>query len=79
MERIVTVRGKIVDSRRIELDEPLTDLRGDVEVVVKSAEASSDASSIDVFDLISRLLPGKRSKSDIDRQIGEEREAWGER
>jgi hypothetical protein len=79
MERIVTVRGKILDPRRIELDEPLADLRGDVEVVVKPAEVSSDVSSVDVFELISRLPPGRRSKSDIDRQMGEEREAWGER
>jgi hypothetical protein len=79
MERIVTVRGKILDPRRIELDEPLAGLRGDVEVVVRPAEASSDECSEYIFDLISRLSPGRRSKSDIDRQIGEEREAWGER
>ena len=79
MERIITVRGKILDPRRIELDEPLADMHGDVEVVVKPAEAPSDTSSIDVFDFISGLPPGKRSKSDIDGQMEEEREAWGER
>ncbi len=30
----------------------------------------------DVFDVISRLRPGARSKDDIDRQVREERASW---
>jgi hypothetical protein len=33
----------------------------------------------DVFELITRLEPGTRSKDDIDKEVREERESWGGR
>jgi hypothetical protein len=35
VERAIVVRGKLSDPRHIELDEPVTELRGSVEVVVR--------------------------------------------
>ncbi|MDI7267225.1 MAG: DUF2281 domain-containing protein [Myxococcota bacterium] len=32
-----------------------------------------------VFELVARLPPGTRTKEDVDRQLEEERAAWGDR
>jgi hypothetical protein len=76
MERAIVVRGKLSDPRHIELDEPVMDLRGPVEVVVRPLPAAQGPAGLDVFELIAAQPPGTRSKSDIDRQIREERDAW---
>ncbi|MGH2359934.1 MAG: hypothetical protein ACRDGM_05260 [bacterium] len=77
MEKAIVVRGKLSDPRHIELDEPVTDLRGPVEVVVRPAPPGQGPVGQDIFDLMGTQSPGTRSKSDIDRQIREERDAWG--
>jgi hypothetical protein len=35
MERAIAVRGKLTDAKHIELDEPVTDIEGPVEVVLR--------------------------------------------
>jgi hypothetical protein len=40
MGETVTVRGKLADSRHVELDEPVTELSGSVEVVLRAAPAN---------------------------------------
>jgi hypothetical protein len=65
-------------SRRIELDEPLDQETGAVEVVVRFQEPVT-SSQESVFDLIARLNGGGRSKEDIDAQLQAERAAWGDR
>lgn len=35
MERAVVVRGKLIDAQHIELDEPVSDIHGPVEVTVR--------------------------------------------
>jgi len=77
MERAIVVRGRLSDPRHIELEEPVTGLQGPVEVVVRPLPAAP--AGPDVFDLIAAQPPGTRSKSDIDRQIRDERDAWGNR
>jgi hypothetical protein len=79
MENAVIVRGKMGDSRHIELDEPVPGLLGDVEVVLRPLANAPDATAPDVFDVIASLSPGTRSKEDIDQQLAEERASWGER
>jgi len=79
MERVIVVRGTLSDPLHIELAEPVTELRGEVEVVVRSAPASQPQPRQDIFDFIASLPPGTRSKEDIDRQTREERDAWGTR
>ena len=78
MERAVVVRGKMADSQHIELDEPVTELEGAVEVVLRPLLAGVEGEEEDIFDFIAQLPPGTRSKADIDRQIREERESWGD-
>ena len=79
MERAIIVRGTLSDPLHIELAEPVTELRGEVEIVVRPASVSRPQPRQDIFDFIASLSPGTRSKEDIDRQIQEERDAWGDR
>lgn len=79
MERAFVVRGKLIDAQHIELDEPVTDLMGPVDVVLRRVPADIKGQDEDIFDFIAALPPGARTKDDIDRQIHEERESWGDR
>ena len=79
MERAIVVRGKLSNPRHIELDEPVTELRGPVEVVVRPVPPAQGPAGPDIFDLIAAQPPGTRSKSDIDHQMREERDAWDDR
>ncbi len=54
------------------------EMEADVEIVLKSAVPRHDG-LIDVFDLIASLPAGFRTKEDIDAQVREERNSWGER
>lgn len=78
MNRTVVVNGRLADSTHVELDEPVTDIEGEVEVVLRPVKAKPQTGE-SIFDLIARLPGGTRSKKDIDRQIREERESWGDR
>ncbi len=60
---------------RAEVD-PVLEITGEVEVLIRPA---SDVRGADVFELIAGLPPGSRLKADIDRQIREERNSWGDR
>jgi hypothetical protein len=69
-------RGKLSDSRHIELSEPVTGVGEEVEVVIRPLKPSSEQ---DVFDVIALLAAGSRTKNDIDRQIHDERVSWEDR
>jgi hypothetical protein len=75
VERAISVRGRLSGPTRIDLDEPVEDISGEVEVVIRQVEATA-APQRDIFDVLSSLPPGTRSKEDIDRQIAEERDSW---
>jgi hypothetical protein len=77
MDKAIVVRGCLSDPKHIELDEPVTELSGPVEVVVRQAALSQEGQ--DLLELLSRLPPGKRSREDIDRQVQAEKASWGNR
>lgn len=79
MKKAIVVRGRLSDSRHIELEKPVTELKGPVEVAIRSVEGARPKARRDVFEYIAALPPGTRTKKDIDRQIQEERESWGDR
>ncbi len=76
MSRSIVARGRLSDPRHIELAEPIREISGEVEVLIRQ---SPKARTEDVFDVIAGLAPGSRSRADIDRQIHDERASWGER
>jgi hypothetical protein len=79
MQRAIIVRGRLSGPRRIELDEAVDEVTGEVEVVVRSIEPKEAKPAQDVFEFLRSLPPGTRTKEDIDRQIAEERDSWGDR
>ncbi len=78
MERGVIVRGRL-HGRRIDLDESVEELEGEVEIVVRPVEAGRANTVESDFEFMRSLSPGTRTKDDIDRQITEERNPWGDR
>jgi len=78
MERGVVVRGRL-HGRHIDLDEPVDQIDGEVEVVVRAVEHTPAKPVESIFEFIRKLPPGTRTKEDIDRQIAEERDGWGDR
>lgn len=79
METALILRGKLSNSRHIELDEPVPGSDGEVEVVLRRVTMSGEPKTIDVFDLIAAATPGARSKEDIDQQLADERASWEDR
>jgi len=73
------VSGRLSDSLNVELDELVTEIESNVEVVLRPVKGQPSKTGESIFDLIARLPGGNRSKEHIDRQIREERESWGDR
>ncbi len=74
----MVVRGRL-HGRHIDLDESVDRLEGEVEVVVRAAGPAHTKPVESIFEFIRKLPPGTRTKEDIDRQIVEERDSWGDR
>lgn len=79
METALILRGRLTNSRHIELDEPVPGIDGEVEVVLRRVVMPGRPGTVDVFELIATTAPGTRSKEDIDQQVADERGAWGDR
>jgi hypothetical protein len=77
MRRAIVVRGRLINPSTVELDEPVSELTGDVEVALRAVAGDQAAEGETVFEFLRRLPVGTRTKEDIDRQIGEERDSWG--
>ncbi|HXH13717.1 MAG TPA: hypothetical protein VNP04_28590 [Alphaproteobacteria bacterium] len=85
MERAEIVRGRVTDSRHIELYEPVGEIAGEVEVTVRPLEREHDEgpTDLDALEHIEDEWRAKhpdclRSKEDIDRYLAEERASWGD-
>ncbi|MBI4956800.1 MAG: hypothetical protein HY908_32585 [Myxococcales bacterium] len=76
MERGVVVRGRL-HGRRIELDEPVDELDGEVEVFVRPVtEGATPVPASRLLTVLADFPPGTRSKEEIDRALAAERAAW---
>jgi hypothetical protein len=74
MESGAAIRGKL-KGRHIELDEPVDDLEGDVEVFVRAARDATPRAP-DVLEVIAAMPPGNRDKAEIDADLAYERSSW---
>lgn len=77
MAQTIVVRGRVVGSRTIEVDEALPADSNEVEVVLHvgtSKPGTGDPARL--LEYLQSLPPGTRSKEDIDRQIEEDRGSW---
>jgi hypothetical protein len=75
MQGVRFIKGKLVGPKSVELDEPVSGTRSDVEVIVRTSESMGGEEAISEF--LRQLPPGKRTKDEIDKQIQEERDSWG--
>jgi len=78
MQRAIIVRGRLSGRTRIDLYEPVDEVTGEVEVFVRPVAPQARPAQ-DIFEFLRSLPPGTRSKEDIDQQIAEERDSWGDR
>ena len=78
MNTALVIKGKI-EERQFVSDEPMPDVEGPAELIVYPKEtAQKESPAISIFDLFGKA-EHLRSGEDIDAQIREEREAWGDR
>jgi len=75
MEHAVIVRGRMTDERHIELNEPVDDVNGAVEVTVRQVSAAVKVEE-DILDFLARIPRGTRTKEDIDHYLQGERDSW---
>lgn len=74
----ITVKGRLVGPRQVELDRPVHDVASGVEVTLHPAAAGAGGDE-SVFEFLKRMPAGRRTRAEIDRQIQTERDAWGGR
>jgi len=79
MQHAIVVKGRLISPTRIELEEPVSGVGGNVEVFLRTVSARTPEQEEGILDFLRGLQPGTRSKADVDRQIQEERESGGER
>ncbi len=77
MNSSIAVRGKL-KGRHIELDEPIEDLEGEVEVYVRAADSVTPHRR-DLLEVIAAMPVGRRDKADIDAELACERDSWDSR
>ncbi len=68
----LVLRGHVIGSTTVGVDEPIPSETATVEVVLHLREGQKTS----VVEYVKQLPPGNRTKEDIDRQIREERDSW---
>jgi hypothetical protein len=79
MQRSLIVKGRLVGPKSVELDEPVAGMTSEVEVLMRLATDGPEAAGETLSQFLSGLPAGTRSKEEIDKQIHDERDAWGTR
>ncbi len=78
MDTALVIHGKIAE-RQFVSDEPMPDVEGSAELIVYPKDTPrKEKTDASIFDLFGKA-EHPRSAEDIDAQIREEREAWGNR
>jgi hypothetical protein len=78
MDTALVIHGKI-EERQFVSDEPMPDVAGPAELIVYSREKpQKEKDGTSIFDLFGKA-EHLRSAEDIDAQLREEREVWGDR
>ena len=61
MQRAIVIRGRLADSRHIELDEPIDELHGDVEITLRPVVEAARPCR-DIAEIIASMRGGQRTK-----------------
>ena len=75
MANAIVINGRLAGPRSVELDELVSDLNAQVEVIVRS-RGQGGAAVESLAEFIRRLPPGTRTRQEIDDQLGRERDVW---
>ena len=73
------IKGRLIGPKSVELDEAVSNVESNVEVIVRPGEPAAGNGNQSISELIQSLPPGTRTKEEIDLQIQEERQGWGDR
>lgn len=79
MQNAIVIRGRLVGPRNVELDEPVSDLSSEVEVIVRAADQPPARASKSAVEFLRGLPAGTRTREDIDHPVHAERRAWEDR
>jgi len=77
MQKAYVLRGCLIGPRRVELEEAIEDIQGDVEVTLRAITKAEPPKRKDIVEVLWGLRGGTRTKKDIDAQIAQER-FWGD-
>ncbi len=75
MQNAILVTGRLTGPRSVELDEPVTDVTGEVEVILRP-RTGTRISDQTVSQFLRGLPPGTRSREEMDEQLRKERACW---
>jgi hypothetical protein len=78
MHTAILVTGRLTGPKSVELDEALSTSSGPVEVIVRATQPRNHESE-SLSEFLRALPPGKRDRDDIDLQMLQERDSWGDR
>lgn len=80
VQNAIVIKGRLVGPSEVRLDSPVADVSADVDVILRPAAVpSSGESAQPIADFLNGLPPGSRSRNDIDNEVNDERNAWGDR
>ncbi len=79
MQAARVVKGRLTGPRTVELSEAVSEATEEVEVLIRPVAVTAQQPTLSVSEFLKRLPPGTRSREDIDQQIREERDSWGDR
>ena len=77
MNTAIVIHGTISEKQFIS-DEPMPDVEGPAELIVYPKNATQLPEGKSMFEFFGKA-PQLRSAEDIDAQVREERDAWGDR
>ena len=79
MQSVRIIRGRLTGPTSVELDEAVSDAQGEVQVIVPQSPYGAARNGENLVAFLERLPAGTRTKQEIDQQIQDERDGWGER
>jgi len=78
MQRAIVVKGRMVTPTTVELAEAVSDVTGEVEVVLRELATALVEADESVFAFLRRIPSGRQTKDEIDQQLREERASCGQ-
>jgi hypothetical protein len=83
MQSAIVTRGRLTGPRQVELDEAVSEMTGEVEVILLArgggGNAGKDSPDENMSQFLRRLPPGTRGRTEIDQDLANERAGWGDR